>query len=591
MEHLSIHRQDEQPIATPPTGIVRSRHNAQQNGIPLTENIPQFNPDGSPVIDPATGTQATIERIRTNQEIGEDGAYMGELLVEASFQTPVSLDTGSAAYLEQRNEQSEEEIAQIRKEAMDHERQAQLELVRHASSDPLEREAAGMALDHLDDPSMLPAYKTKASYLLKVREDLNRNPKSKHLRQEVTRLERELFAMSYMSRAPRPERPWWQPVARVKSGIQKVQKGARKSMEATGTSRTHIADNLGTGGKRTNANTEVNNWQERRRLNRESSLPENLVSAKGTIIQTREEVFGRIPELHLLADRRYVVIDTISQHAQAFRPNLNPINPTTEVTPGQDGALHTIFINVAPVGQTPILKPVPRDSLRNGGTAHQFLHNGDIGYGESTDGRFYYEDGVPINMNAKTTVDIPMGISLPPNTGKVSYVDIPDPLNPGLTVRVQRAEVPVVSDDSFSPGEDLVVLRPLLTGAEAFDRIVIGAEVDDALLQDVIIRLSDLTSFLYNQEIGVISNQRDREDILQNHLIFHSEAPGSPADGLRSPLDEAEDAGHFRRYHHTDPRTQREIRQQNYLHLINTVRHQALTAGRQSKILQNLRKP
>jgi hypothetical protein len=602
MEHLSNVRQEHHLIDTPPTGIIRTRHNAQQNGIAITEDVPQFNPDGTPLMDPATGNQVTIERPRTDQEIANDGAYMGRLLVDASFQTPVSLDAGSPAYVEQRNEHSEEELAQIRKDAMNHERLNQLNAIRHTSSDPLQREAAGMAIDHLDDPSMAPAYKAKATQLLKSREDLSRNPRSRHLRQEVTRLERELSDMSYMSRAPRPERQWWQPVVRVKSGIQKAQKGARKSMESTGTSRTHIADTLGTGGTRTNANRQINNWLENRRFNRESRLPENLVSAKGSIIQTTEEVFGRNPELHLLADRRYVVMDTVSQYAQAFRPTdpagtvpipmaPHPIN--TQAAPGQDGFLHTIYINVAAPGHPILLKPVPRDHTRVGGTAHQHLHNGDIGYGESTDGRFYYEDGVPINMEAQTTVDLPMGAIPPANAGKVSYADIPDPLNPGATVRVQRVEVPVISEDSFSPGEDLVILRPLLTGAEAFDRVVRGAELDDLLLHDVVIRLSDLTSFLYNQEIGVISSQNDREEILQSHLIYHDEDAHSPTDGLRSTLDETVDTGHFRRYQHLDQdaRTSREIRQQDYLQFISAVRHRALTAGRQSKLLQNLRKP
>ena len=568
MEHFSRDRIQITALQ-PPSGIL---NNPQDNGINETEYVPQFNPDGSPQVDPVTGLQVTIEQPRNPNIVRDEVFEFGRRIVAIAQATRVDLTRGERPYSPLREEQAQEEVSQSARQQRDAGKRAQLELISQTAIDPEARTVARQTLEGLGELDMAPAYQAKLTRVRELNDAIASGKATRHERQEAARLRRELGAMSQSSR----------PAAfyRRRKNSERTRAAARRGMEGRATP-ARIAEVSGTSG-RAGIRSSI---RDNRRAEQELEMPANIVSTKGTIFRVGEGVHHNA----LLEDRRYIVIDTLPTPAQAFRPRSAtvaggpPISGSPAVMDATGAELHTIYINLSPPGQPIRLVPLMRG----------------IENPPATDGRYYYEDGVPIGLESKVTIDYPVDVPLPQGTGKVTIVEIPDPAAPGGICRVQRAEVPAISRDSFSEADNKVLLQPLLSGEEAFIQEVLGEDVAPELLEIIKLRRSDLERDLgtYTIEQEGTTNQ-SRDEILSESLVAHESDPDNPPEtdypGIRPPEDIRLNRSHFRRYTHrdNDPRTTAQIFKEGFMRAhLNPILFEQLSQEAYRKHLESLRKP
>ncbi len=323
---------------------------------------------------------------------------------------------------------------------------------------------------------------------------------------------------------------------------------ARNGMRMGGSSEEAIASVLEGRGRTKSYRQYAEAREDKKRRRAENEQAGNIVSRKGTILT--------------INDRRHVVYDVVSTPAQAHRVrDMRDGKPVFETIPGTstpklypmyraklDPATKKVMRGVD--GKVIIeSEPMPRDNSYRSGS------DKNTGENKITE-QFYYGDGTPVHTQGW-------------------------------------------GPDSFNPIDDRVVLKPLLTGDEAFEIIVNGASSAGINLKDMHVPLKRLTSLVL-QDPQALEDPRKRKEILENHLIFAKSDSNTPRTitgpttktgpgpvttlGARTPQDQSRDAGHFRRFDYADPRTSREITVSNYLNKYGRERIQdALKKGRKER--------
>jgi hypothetical protein len=552
MEHLNQTRETTSLVALPPTGII---NNPSSNSI-------------DPSKPPAD--------IRTEAEA------IGEACVEAALSTAVDLNLGQSPYSELRTRRMEGQAAQAAQDAANASVAQGVADLATSSLDPGTRRMAQSARGTIPGHPELDAQVLHhKSIIAGVDAVSNPTPTQKQNRanaqKALKRIKKEYEQAGKVSSIVR--------FAGGKRGggfrdsrAQQTAHSARRTMEQNlgmySTLRT--AGAVGTKG--------ISAKGDEKTSEKERERPENQVSTKGAVFVDKN-------------GRKFVVIDTEQQAVQAFRPvNTDKRPPTStkvdldksaEVDPVySEPILEDVYYNTAPPGQPKNLEVMPRGALQPDGSAFQGLPHIKGSY----DGNMYYSDGTLIESDGQVEIDLPFTGQLPLGAEKAQQYTDPITWAPRIKYRA-----PILSPGSFLPGEDRVIVKPLLTPAEAIQAFVGGGannpEFDASLLEQQNIALSTLADRLIRGEIEIIRSERqrrktekERRKILEEHLVFEATKYFTPAE-LLPPHDRTIPSGHFARYTHRDDvgETERAARWDHYISYIARVRHRALVSGRTEK--------
>ena len=552
MEHLNRTRETTKLVAPQPTGIIND---------PSSNNL-----------DPS----------KPSAVIRAEAEAIGEACVEAALSTPVDLNFGQSPYSELRIRRIEGQAAQDAQGAANASVSQGVADLATSSLDPgtrrLAQSAQGTIPGHPELDAQVLHHK---SIVAGVDAISNPTPAQKQNRANAQR------ALERIGRE-------YKPAGKIGSTLrfaggkrgggfrdsraQQTARKARRIMEQNpgmySTSRTAAA--VGTKG--------ASAKEDRRTSEKERARPENQVSTKGAVFFDEN-------------GRKFVVIDTEQQAVQAFRPvNIDKRPPTsTEVDLDKSAKvdsvysepiLEDVYYNTAPPGQPKNLEVMPRGALQPDGSAFQGLPHIKGSY----DGNMYYADGTLIEPGGQVEIDLPFTGQVPLGAEKAQQYT--DPKTGALRIKYKA---PILSPDSFLPGEDRVIVKPLLTPAEAIQAFVGGGannpEFDASLLEKQNIALSTLADRLIRGEIEMIRKEgrkrkqkkkaeKERQEILEDHLVFEATKYFTPAE-LLPPHDRTIPSGHFARYTHRDDigETERAARWDHYISYIARVRHQALVSG------------
>lgn len=454
--------------------------------------------------------------------------YIGSVVATACLNdTPVTTELGQEAYSELQIEGFLEQRARELSENRYQQEEVALTNIALASGDQTRRSAATRTLALEIDSDLRDKYYDNQRTIEEL-EALGKKGLTPPMRANLSKLKREqrlIERRNSSSTRAKSIRGFFRRRDDLK---------ARKGGELIGVGEAQLSALLeDRGNHRGLRHSRFNKQIEKRGLSEDEQI-RNIVGRKGVVVQ-------------LEANRRYVVSDILPTPAQGFKvigtaPDGKPIFETDrrgqcvlhdlylpeidEKTgrPKIDHSTGKIVIKEARNPLTGRLEKVtaPRDDphLRTG---HDKT-SGEI----TTKGPFFYEDGSSVHSQA-------------------------------------------VSGDSFKPTDDRVVLKPLLSGAEAI-RVLVEGRDSGISLKDKHVTVGALSDFAQRNPQTVVSDEA-RIELLENHLVF-SKSDRHTNPNLRPDYDITKRTGHFERFSYTDPVTTRQHRifQQTELYGVERVK-------------------
>ncbi len=468
-------------------------------------------------------------------DVIEARAYqMGHIVVTACLNTMVNTNLGEESYTELEIEGLLEARAAEITEQRHLDEEGLLSTIATTSGDTTRRDAAESTLSDGIDPQFRDQYYDNQRKIEEL-ESLGRGNLTPAMKANLSRLRQEQRILK-RQHSTSDKFPTFRGFSQRRRDL-----GARKGLKMLGKSEAQIADIMEERGDHKGLRHRRQSKETQKRGEAEDEQTRNIISRKGVVIELGD-------------GRKHVVADVLPTPAQGFKvigrsTTGDPIFETDPITgyevlhdlylpeldkktgrPKIDPATGRVIIKMATNPTTGLLEKVtaPRDDphLRSG---HDKTSGGIV-----ANGPFFYEDGSPVHSKS-------------------------------------------ISADSFKPTDDRVILKPLLSGAEAVEALVKGTG-SGIELTDKHITLGHLVRHVRANPQAVLS-ESTRTALLENHLIFAG-SNGFTNPTLRPPFDIIEDTGHFERFDYVDPVTTRKarIRQQTELYGVERI-----NSGRKKK--------
>lgn len=460
-------------------------------------------------------------------------SQMGHIVVTVCLNTPVNTELGEKSYSELDIERLlEARAAQITEDRHIVEWDI-LDTIEATSGDNARRDAAKTTREDRIEPQFQDQYYDNQRKIEEL-ESLGKRSLTPGMRANLSRLRQEQRILR-RQHSPSDRIPTFRRISQ-----RRRDRSAREGLKMLGKSEAQIADIMEGEGNRRGLRDRRESRETRRRERAEDEQTRNIISRKGVIIMLED-------------GRRHVIADVLPTPAQGFKfLGIDPAGePIFDKDPAGKEILHDLYLpeidkktgrpKIDPATGRIVVKQAlnpatglmervtaPRDDphLRSG---HDKTSGGIVAKGP-----FCYADGTPVHSKS-------------------------------------------ISSDSFNPTDDRVVLKPLLSGAEAVEALVKGVG-SGIRLTDKHITLGHLVRYV-TVNPRTVESEATRKALLESHLIFKK--PDSfTSSALRPPFDNTRGTGYFEKFNYVDPVTTRKARilQQTELYGVERIK-----SGRKKK--------